>query len=66
MKTITTDYEHNCETWWAAAREASPTPACVGLIDRVDTITVPDEDAAEFIEWAEKLPGWDESPFVIN
>ena len=66
MTTITTDYEHNCETWWAAARESSPPPACTGLIDQVDTITVPDDDAHGFLAWAARLPGWSESPFVVS
>jgi len=69
MKTIAVDYEHNCETWWDAARieaKGNPPSACVGLIWDVDTLTVPDEDAAEFLLWAEKIDGWDEGPFVVN
>lgn len=66
--TITVDYEHNCESWWTAARTeatSNPPTACVGLLDSIDTITVSDEDAAEFIGWASKIDGWDESPFVL-
>src|ERR1019366_1920125 len=58
IKTITVDYEHNCETWWYAAREkakGNPPPSCVGLLDQVNTITVEDEDAAAFFNWAEAI-----------
>lgn len=67
--TITVDFEHNCETWWDNARavaKGNPPPACVGLLDSVNTLTVPSEDAAEFIDWASKIDGWDEEPFVIS
>jgi len=72
MTTIRVDYEHNCETWWDAAREeakGNPPSACVGLVaDMVgtDEIRCSDEDAAEFLAWAAQLPGWDEQPFVIS
>jgi hypothetical protein len=66
---ITADYEHNCETWWNAAREeakGNQPSACVGLLDWTNEIICSDEDAAEFLAWAAKLPGWDESPFVVE
>lgn len=69
MTTITVDYEHNCEKWWDAAREeakGNPPSACVGLLDSVDTLTVTAEDAKEFLEWAAKIPGFNEQPFVVN
>lgn len=69
MKTITVDYEHNCETWWDGARteaKGNPPAACVGLLDSVDTLCVSDEDAAEFVAWSAKIDGWDENPFVIS
>lgn len=70
MKTITVDHEHNCETWWDAAREAAKDgnnpPSCIGLINEVNTITVDDQDADEFLEWAGGLPGWNEEPFVVS
>ena len=67
--TITVDYEHNCETWWTNAREeakGNPPSACVGLLDSVNSLTVSADDAAEFIQWASKIDGWNESPFVIS
>lgn len=69
MKTISVDYEHNCETWWDNARNearGNPPTTCVGLLDSCDTLTVSDEDADEFIAWAKEIDGWSESPFVIN
>jgi hypothetical protein len=69
MKTIAVDYEHNCETWWDAARieaKGNPPSACVGLLDGVNTLTVSDEDAAEFLDWAKQIDGWEEEPFVIT
>ena len=67
--TITVDYEHNCEKWWTNARlEAlgNPPSACVGLLDSVNNMTASDEHAVLFIQWASKIEGWDESPFVIT
>ena len=69
--TIRVDYEHNCETWWDAARDeakGNPPSACVGLVADFgcDSLECSDEDAAEFIAWAEQLPGWSEQPFVIQ
>ena len=69
MTTITVDYEHNCETWWDAARRearGNPPTACVGLLGSGETITVSDEDAQEFLEWAEKVDGWSEKPFIVS
>ena len=69
MKMIAVDYEHNCETWWDAARaeaKGNPPPACVGLLGEVNSLTCTEEDAAEFLGWAARLGGWDEQPFVVN
>lgn len=69
MKTITVDYEHNCERWWDAARaeaKGNPPSACVGLLDTTNSLTVPDADAAEFISWSSEIDGWNENPFVIS
>lgn len=69
MTAITTDYEHNCDTWWTNAREeakGNPPTACVGLLDETDSVVVSDEDAAEFVAWAEGIEGWNEQPFVIS
>lgn len=67
--TITVDFEHNCETWWVAARaeaRGNPPSACIGLLESVNTLTVSEEDAAEFVAWAKAIPGWSEQPFVIQ
>ena len=67
--TIVVDYEHNCETWWDAARleaTGNPPSACVGLLNDVNTVTVSSEDATEFIDWAKQIPGWSESPFLFR
>jgi len=69
MTTITVDYEHNCEKWWAAAREeakGNPPQACVGLLDSCDSIECIQPDVDVFVAWAEQLPGWNEKPFIIN
>lgn len=72
MKTISVDYEHNCTTWWDAAREeisGNPPTSCIGLVSDVistDAIVCSDEDADEFVAWAEQLDGWAEQPFVIQ
>lgn len=72
MKTITVDYEHNCETWWDAAHDeitGNPPPPCgdcIHLLREKDTVQVLNDDAAVFLTWAAQLPGWDECPFVVN
>ena len=69
MKTITVNYSNNCEIWWNAARleaKGSPPPACVGLLDDVFALVASDEDTAEFLAWAESIPGYSERPFMVN
>lgn len=69
MTTITVDHEHNCETFWDAARDeakTNPPPCCFGLFESVTTMTLPHDDAVEFLHWCMKIPGWNERPFVIS
>jgi hypothetical protein len=68
MARLVVDYEHNCETWWDAAREeakGNPPASCVGILDWTNEIECSEEDLGEFLAWAEQIPGWDEHPFVI-
>ncbi len=67
---ISVDYEHNCETWWDAAREQSaplPPDAAADMVSGgADCAVLTKKQTDAFIAWAEQFPGWDESPFVIN
>jgi hypothetical protein len=66
---ITVDHEHNCETWWDAARQNLGPLLIAETLHKLEangTVKLWDDEASHFIAWASGLPGWDEKPFVIS
>lgn len=67
--TLRIDHENNAETWWDAARALAAADDSRGAevfrrLDRANgsDISVLAEEAAEFGEWASRLPGFDHGP----